>query len=109
MMLTVDEALNAVLALAAPLPARAVALADALGCTLAEDVNADLDSPPFEKALVDGYAVRAVDLAGGDGRLTVGEEITAGRTPTRPLGPREAAEIMTGAPVPVGADAVVMV
>ena len=70
---------------------------------------ADIDLPPFVKALMDGYAVRVSDLAGGDRRLSVGEEITAGTTPTRPLGPREAAVIMTGAPLPDGADAVVMV
>ncbi len=109
MMLTVEEALKAVLAHAAPLPPRAATLAEALGCTLAEDVTADIDLPPFAKALMDGYAVRASDLAGADRRLAVGEEITAGMTPTRPIGPREAASIMTGAPIPDGADAVVMV
>jgi molybdopterin molybdotransferase len=108
-MITVEEALNAVLQRAVGLPPRPSALADALGCTLAEDVAADLDLPPFEKALMDGYAVRTSDLSGGDRRLSVGEEVSAGRTPTRPLGPREAAVIMTGAPLPSGADAVVMV
>jgi molybdopterin molybdotransferase len=108
-MLTIVEALEAVLDRAVPLAGRPTALADALGCALAEDVAADIDMPPFDKALMDGYAVRASDLAGGDRRLAIGEEITAGRTPTRPLGPREAASIMTGAPIPVGADAVVMV
>lgn len=108
-MLTVDEALKAVLGRCAPLPSRLTKLADSLGCTLAEDVAADIDMPPFDKALMDGYAVRASDLAGGDRRLLVGEEIPAGRTPTRPLGPREAAVIMTGAPMPPGADAVAMV
>ena len=64
-MLTVNEALQAVLQHAAPLPPRACRLADALGCMLAEDVAADLDLPPFVKALVDGYAVRADDLEHG--------------------------------------------
>ena len=108
-MLTVDEALRSVRAHAAPLPPRAVPLAEALGLVLAEDVAADLDLPPFDKALMDGYAVRTADLADGNRRLLVGEEITAGRTPTRPLAPGEAAAIMTGAPLPAGADAVVMV
>jgi molybdopterin molybdotransferase len=109
-MLTVDEALDAVLGRCTPLPARPRPLVAALGCVLAEDVTADLDLPPFDKALVDGYALRSGDLGdGGDRRLTIGEEITAGRTPTRPLGPREAAAIMTGAPLPPGADAVVMI
>jgi molybdopterin molybdotransferase len=110
-MLTVDEALQAVLDRCAPLPARPRPLAAAFGLTLAEDVAADLDLPPFDKALVDGYAVRSGDLGteANDRRLTIGEEITAGRTPSRPLGPREAAVIMTGAPLPRGADAVVMI
>ena len=65
--------------------------------------------PPSTRRWSTGYAVRAADLRGDDRWLTVGEEITAGRTPTRPLGPREAAAIMTGAPLPAGADAVVMI
>ncbi len=108
-MLTVDEALRAVLERVGPLPPRSRPPVEALGCVLAEDVTADLDLPPFDKALVDGFAVRAADLHGDDPWLTIGEEITAGRTPTRPLGPREAAAIMTGAPLPPGADAVVMI
>jgi molybdopterin molybdotransferase len=108
-MLTVEEALQAVLERSNPLPPRLLPLAEALDCVLAEDVTADLDSPPFDKALVDGYAVRSEDLQGEDRWLRIGEEITAGRTPTRPLAPREAALIMTGAPLPPGADAVVMI
>ncbi len=75
---------------------------------LAEDVRADADSPPFDKALVDGYAVRTADLEAAEPSLTVGELITAGRMPSRALRPGEAAVIMTGAPVPSGCDAVVM-
>ena len=86
------------------------AWSSALGCVLAEDVAADLDLPPFDKALVDGYAVRSADLRRpATAGSAIGEEIPAGRTPTRPLGPREAAVIMTGAPLPPGADAVVMI
>jgi molybdopterin molybdotransferase len=107
-MLTVDEALQAVLAQCRPVPATQEPLAQALRCVLAEDVRADLDLPPFDKALVDGFAVRSDDLRGADRWLRVGELITAGRTPARGLGPREAAAIMTGAPVPPGCDAVVM-
>ena len=81
---------------------------DALGCVLGEDVAADIDLPPFDKALVDGYAVRSDDLRGPDRRLRLGESIMAGQTPTRPLAPGEAAAIMTGAPLPPGCDAVVM-
>ncbi len=109
-MLTVDEALDAVSIRCAALPPQRRGLAAALGCVLAEDVTADLDLPPFDKALVDGYAVRSADLNGTDAdrRLRIVEEITAGRMPSRPLGAREAAAIMTGAPLPAGADAVVM-
>lgn len=109
-MLTVEEALKAVIEHARPLAPRRVPLAEALGCLLAEDVAADMDSPPFDKALVDGFAVRAADCAGDPPfRLSPGEEIPAGRTPARPLAPGEAASIMTGAPLPSGADGVVMV
>jgi molybdopterin molybdotransferase len=109
-MLTVDEALRAVMERVSPLPARRVPLARALGLVLAEEIRADLDLPPFDKALVDGYAVRSEDLIGpGPHRLTIGEEILAGRTPTFPVFHGQAAVIMTGAPIPEGADAVVMV
>jgi molybdopterin molybdotransferase len=107
-MLTIDEALRAVLEAARPLPSRPEPLGRALGCVLAEDVAADVDLPPFDKALVDGYAVRSEDLRGPDRWLRLGESIMAGQTPTRELAPREAATIMTGAPLPPGSDAVVM-
>jgi molybdopterin molybdotransferase len=107
-MLNVAEALAAVLANAAALPPVGYPLVEARGCVLAEDVIADADSPPFDKALVDGYAVRSGDLHDHDRRLTVGETIMAGQMPSRPLEPGEAAVIMTGAPLPIGCDAVVM-
>src|SRR5262245_40586504 len=99
-MLTIDEALRPGRDEPRPLPARPVPLADALGCELAEDVPADIDLPPFDKALVDGYAVRSEDLGGPDRWLRLGESIMAGQTPTRPLAPGEAAVVMTGAPMP---------
>lgn len=109
-MLTVEEARAEVLGHARPLPPRRLPLAEAMGCVLAEDAAADIDSPPFDKAIVDGYALRAADAAGQPPiRLMVGEEIPAGRTPGRPLAAGEAAVIMTGAPLPEGADAVVMI
>jgi molybdopterin molybdotransferase len=107
-MLSVEQALSHVMEWAKPLPPRRLRLADALGLRLAEDVQADRDLPPFDKSLVDGYAVRSDDLAGGDRWLKVGEEITAGRMPTRALAPGECAAIMTGAPLPERADAVLM-
>ena len=104
-MLTVEDAQGEVMRRAAPLPPRRHGLGDVLGCVLAEDVAADRDWPPFDKALVDGFAVRAADVDGPGRALRVGEEITAGRTPSRPLDDGEAAVIMTGAPLPAGADA----
>ncbi len=91
-----------------PVPATREATIRALQCVLAEDVAADIDLPPFDKALVDGYAVRSTDLEGTDRWIRVGEVITAGQTPSRVLGHREAAVITTGAPIPTGSDAVVM-
>ncbi|HKI21022.1 MAG TPA: gephyrin-like molybdotransferase Glp [Isosphaeraceae bacterium] len=107
-MLTLEQALDAVLTQARPLPACERPLEAAVGSILDEDVAADIDSPPFDKALVDGYAVRTGDLQGPEPRLDIGEVITAGRVPARPLGLGEAAVVMTGAPIPVGCDAVVM-
>jgi molybdopterin molybdotransferase len=88
------------------------ALLDAAGRVLAESVLADRDIPPFPRSTRDGYAVRAADLATLPANLKVIGEIKAGakleEIPTN-IGPRHAASIMTGAPVPDGADAVVMV
>lgn len=107
-MLTVEEAGAIIKEWARPVPPCRVPLNEASGCSLAESVLADMDLPPFDKSLMDGYAVRASECAtDGPTRLTIGEEITAGRTPTRPLAEGEAAAIMTGAPLPPGADAVV--
>ncbi len=107
-MLAVDEALRAVLGWARPLPPRRVSLRDALGCVCARDVAADRDAPPFDKSVVDGYALRSADGT-GFGSLQVAMEIMAGQVPARGLEPGEAALIMTGAPLPEGADAVVMI
>jgi molybdopterin molybdotransferase len=107
---SVAEAQAVVLAHAVPLPTRLLPLSsDLLGLILAEDVVSDVDSPPCDKAMMDGYAIRAGDLATGMAVLTVIEEVTAGRVPRLKLGPGQATRIMTGAPVPEGADAVVMV
>src|SRR5262245_33715981 len=65
--------------------------------------------PPYDKAMMDGYAVRAADLPAGKGVLTVVEEVTAGQVPQAAIGPGQATRIMTGAPIPEGADAVVQV
>ena len=69
----------------------------------------DFDVPPFDRAVMDGYAVRRADLAAGAAELTVLEEVTAGAVPRYPLGPGQTTRVMTGAPIPDGADAVVMI
>lgn len=108
-MLTVDEALRQVLAHAHLLTAETGELANALGLVLAEEVYSDVDSPPHDKAQVDGYAVRAVDLASGSAELIVLEEVTAGMVPTQSVTAGQATRVMTGAPIPAGADAMVMI
>ena len=86
-----------------------VGLEDAIGLRLAEELRADRDYPPFDKSLMDGYAVRAADVGGGDTELRVTGEVAAGATPERPVGAGEAQAIMTGAPLPPGADGVIPV
>lgn len=105
-MIPVEEAINIVLEKAAPLPAEDVALPDALGRVLAEDVAADTDLPPFDRAQMDGYAVRSDDLRETPARLRVVGESAAGKGWRGTLQTGEAVRIMTGAPLPVGADSV---
>ncbi|GAA4288509.1 molybdopterin-binding protein [Georgenia daeguensis] len=112
-MITVEEHRDAVLAAVPRLPARDVPLADALGCVLAEDVIADLAVPPFDNSAMDGYAVRAADVAAASRespvRLRVVADLPAGSGDRPEVHPGTAVRIMTGAPVPPGADAVVPV
>lgn len=79
-----------------------------LGLTLADQIDATSDSPPFDKAMVDGYAVRSADAQAPGARLTLIEEIPAGQVPRQTVGQGQASLILTGAPVPAGADAVIM-
>ena len=93
-------------------PARApveLAGVEATGLVLAAPVVSHEQVPPFDNTAVDGYAVRAADVADPPAELTVVGEIAAGDAPDRPVGRGEAIRIMTGAPMPEGADAVVMV
>jgi molybdopterin molybdotransferase len=109
-MLSVADARNQVLSHCRPLPAVNAALdAAARGRVLAESIASDFDVPPFDKALMDGYAVRSGDLPSGQGCLVVVEEVCAGQTPRIAVGPGQATRIMTGAPIPAGADAVIVV
>src|ERR1700677_634278 len=95
-----------------PTAVETVDLLAALGRVLSDQIVADRDFPPFRRATRDGYAVRASDLADIPARLEVVGEIKAGAAPesqVRALGPGQAVGIMTGAPLPEGSDAVVMV
>lgn len=111
-MISVAEARARILAACPPLPAETVALSDALGRVLAEPVTARLTQPPFPAAMMDGWAVRAADVAGARPDAPVGlrriGEAAAGRGFAGTVGPGEAVRIFTGAPLPDGADAVVM-
>jgi molybdopterin molybdotransferase len=107
-MLSVNEALTLVLEHAQPLPPRKMLAAEALGCVLGEPVVSDIDSPPHDKSIVDGYAVQAATVTQAGAVLTIVEEVTAGALPTKSVEPGTATRIMTGAPIPAGADAVVM-
>jgi molybdopterin molybdotransferase len=86
-----------------------VSFTDAIGAVLAEPVVAAEDVPPFANSAVDGYAVRADDTAGAPVRLRVVGEVAAGWSTDRVVGQGEAIRIMTGAPMPAGADSSVMV
>jgi len=108
-MLTLTQAFDKLLATVEPLEAVSLPLSDVLGLTLAEDISAPDDSPPFDKSLMDGFAVRAADVANGFVLLKVVEVVTAGRVPSKPVGLGEATQIMTGAPIPEGADLVVKI
>lgn len=106
-MLSVDEAISAILNEVDPRNPSDVPLDRAFGLVLAADIMSDVDSPPFDKSQMDGFAVRAADTDSPPTTLRVVEEITAGRVPQNNVNAGEAARIMTGAPIPPGADAVV--
>jgi molybdopterin molybdotransferase len=108
-MTPLEDAQAFVLESCPPLGAVEVDLADAGGLVLAAAVVATEVVPPFDNTAVDGYAVRATDVAEVPVELVVVDEIAAGVAPSRSVGPGEAIRIMTGAPMPDGADAVVMV
>lgn len=108
-MLAVADALRTVLAETPSVPVESVPLARALGRVLAEDVPAVMDLPRWDNSAMDGYALRAEDTAEGEVVLRLTEVIAAGSMPTSPVPRGFAAAIMTGAPLPAGANAVVMV
>ncbi|MEW4563815.1 gephyrin-like molybdotransferase Glp [Bremerella sp. JC770] len=108
-MLSVTEALEAISRHAFRLPTQECLAIEAMGMALAEDLVSPVESPAFDKAMMDGFALIAADTQSGDVNLEIVEEITAGNTATETIQSGQAARIMTGAPLPAGADSVVMV
>lgn len=106
-----DDALNMLLGLAVTLKTEQNALADSLGCVLAEDIKAILPSPPFDRSPYDGYAFRGEDTLtcskDQPAMLRITEEIPAGKSPTIEITKGFAAKILTGAPIPKGANATI--
>jgi molybdopterin molybdotransferase len=107
-MITYEDALERVLKSLDPVPEVSMSLTDALGCCLAEEVRARVELPGFDTASMDGYAVRAAEVAKAGACLPCAFEVPAGGVADRPLGAGECARILTGAPMPPGADAVAM-
>ena len=108
-MISVDDARTLVLKHAKTLSSEQVALGNAIGRILRAPITADRDFPPFDRAAMDGFAVRSSDAGVAGARLRVAGEIRAGQMPVLAVASGEAIRIMTGAPVPAGADAVVQV
>jgi len=107
--ISVDEARRHVLEACRAMGARSMPLQEALGCVTAEAVVSDEDVPPFANTAMDGYAVRSADTQGAPVRLVVVATLAAGAAPDVDVREGQAVRIMTGAPMPAGADAVVMV
>jgi molybdopterin molybdotransferase len=111
-MLTVEQALKKTLASVRPLPAVSVPVGEAAGSVAAGRLRARTDLPPFTNSAVDGFAVREADVRGASpsrpARLRLGQTVWAGGWPLRGVRRGECARVATGAPVPSGADAVVM-
>jgi molybdopterin molybdotransferase len=112
-MISADEALRIVLENVAPLGVERIAILDALGRVLAEEVKSPRDIPGFDNSAMDGYAVRAADLTGASEakpvKLAIVETVGAGQMPTRRIGAGQAVRTMTGAPLADGADAIIPV
>ncbi len=110
-MLSVDEALGRILAQVESLPAEKLPILDALGQVLAEDITSTFNIPPYDNVAMDGYAVQEPDIAGASRdaprNLRVIGELPAGLAPQQSVEPGTAIRVMTGAPLPPGADTVV--
>jgi molybdopterin molybdotransferase len=105
----IEEVRSTILRTVRPTGSETVALAEAVGRVLAEPVVAPHDVPSFSNSAMDGFAVRAQDVGSPGAVLEIVEDVAAGQTATVALGPGQAIKIMTGAPMPDGADTVVRV
>ncbi len=105
-MILFEEALEKVVQNGQPIGTETLPFMETTGRVLATDIRSDVDMPPFDKSAMDGYACRRQDLAN---ELTIIETVPAGGVPLKKIGKNECAKIMTGAPVPEGADTVIMV
>jgi molybdopterin molybdotransferase len=112
-MITVDEALDKILSRIEPLGFEKVSILEALGRVIGEDIHASRDIPPFDNSGMDGYAVRSEDIQNASSyrpvRLEVIDDLPAGFIPKKDLEQGKAIRIMTGAPIPKGADTIVPV
>ncbi len=108
-MLSVTDAIADILEIVKPSAPQLTKLSNGRGLILAEEVIADIDSPPFDKSAMDGYAIRSIDVANGITEFNCVEEVMAGQVANRSISQGEVIAIMTGAPVPNGADAVVQI
>jgi len=106
--ISVEEALSRLLAPLEKLPLEQISIVDAIGRVLAEDLAARRTQPPFAVSAMDGYAVRAEDVAAVPVELRIVAEVPAGAGFGGHVGPREAARIFTGAPMPAGTDTIVI-
>ena len=105
-MIRFEEAYDLVLEHAGSMPAEKISLAASIDRILAENIHSDMDMPPFDKSAMDGFACRKADISAP---LKVIETIPAGKVPEKNIEPGTCARIMTGAPVPEGADCVIIV
>lgn len=108
-LMSIEDAQAHILANFSPLPKVTVPLLEAHGCVLSADIVAHDNLPPFDNSSMDGYAVRAADIASAAVKLQVIGDVPAGAMTTAPVMPGTAMRVMTGAPMPPGADAVIPV
>ena len=108
-MISITEAFAFLEDTIATLPDDSVPIGESVGRVLSQNVIADVNSPPHDKSVMDGFAIRSADIASGKLRLEIIETVIAGGWPELELKSGQATRIMTGAPIPDGADAVIMV